>query len=498
MLAILVVFYCFSTYFKNKPNPYFQFLESRDTASTNCDCPDTRSLFDIVWSCFSTIFLCTWVSVLPNLPPPGESFLRTAFRRLKIMLYTFVAPELTLTWAMNQWFGARKVATAFNSRGWTKTHGFFLQMGGFHLHRNEESLGVLSFDLLSELVASDEIEFPTITASDIEDRSKGDFVTKGIVIFQTSWFIIQCIARGVQGLALTELELLTVALASLNAVMYFFWWSKPLDVQEYVPVYLKASTSFMHKPELKRAVGSSEARFERELNRINHTKSVRSNFDSWGEYLPSPFRKVTSSLFRKLSAFLEHLREEWETRNHFTFIIIWLVFVPLILPAIPIMEIVGEFGGLEPGAHRVPTFYSIPSTNQQDVIVGLVFALFGVMFGGIHMIGWGFAFPSHTARTLWRVSALSVTCIPFIVTIVEILIPAKGDEEVETEAHSTSWWSKLTYYLIFSLSLLMTILLALYVPARFILFIEALILLKDQPSNAYIEVQWTRFIPHFR
>lgn len=162
------------------------------------------------------------------------------------------------------------------------------------------------------------------------------------------------------------------------------------------------------------------------------------------------------------------------------------------------MEIVGEFGGLEPGAHRVPTFYSIPSTNQQDVIVGLVFALFGVMFGGIHMIGWGFAFPSHTARTLWRVSALSVTCIPFIVTIVEILIPAKGDEEVETEAHSKSWWSKLTYYLIFSLSLLMTILLALYVPARFILFIEALILLKDQPSNAYIEVQWTRFIPHFR
>ncbi len=42
-----------------------------------------------------------------------------------------------------------------------------------------------------------------------------------------------------QGLALTELELVTVALASLNGVMYYFWWDEPLGVKEPVRLYRK-------------------------------------------------------------------------------------------------------------------------------------------------------------------------------------------------------------------------------------------------------------------
>ena len=61
-----------------------------------------------------------------------------------------------------------------------------------------------------------------ITEDDIKDRSKGDFLTKLIAILQTTWFILQCIARGQQGLALTELELVMSALASLDAITYAF------------------------------------------------------------------------------------------------------------------------------------------------------------------------------------------------------------------------------------------------------------------------------------
>ena len=117
-------------------------------------------------------------------------------------------------------------------------------MGGFTLvdpeqkraAPNEQQPIVLTLDYFK---AHPDIEIPKITAADIEDRSKGDALSKIIAILQTTWFIVQCIARGQQKLALTELELVTLALASLNAMTYAIWWYKPLGVQEPVKIYLK-------------------------------------------------------------------------------------------------------------------------------------------------------------------------------------------------------------------------------------------------------------------
>ena len=136
-------------------------------------------------------------------------------------------------------------------------HGHFLIMGGFSLVKDGVET-VLDYESFFELLkietaeASEEyrrqwrrfqepfeIAFPTITAAEIHDKARGDFLSKAIVILQSLWFIIQCIARGKQGLALTELELVTLALASLNGVMCYFWWDKPLGVKEPVRVYPK-------------------------------------------------------------------------------------------------------------------------------------------------------------------------------------------------------------------------------------------------------------------
>src|SRR5258705_2648421 len=148
-------------------------------------------------------------------------------------------------------------------------HGHFLEMGGFMLvtdkiDRLEEpeqpgwlsttadwdtyteyirqkercQLGTLTFERFKELVRDPKVIFPAITPAQISDRSKGDGLSKLLAILQTSWFILQCVARGFQGLALTELELVTLAMASLNAITYAFWWSKPLSVREPVNVYV--------------------------------------------------------------------------------------------------------------------------------------------------------------------------------------------------------------------------------------------------------------------
>jgi len=87
-----------------------------------------------------------------------------------------------------------------------------------------------------------------VTFSDIKDRSKGDLLSKGIAILQTTWFILQCVARREQELALTELKLVTLALASLNATTYVFWWHKPLGVQEPVRICYKPEANADERP----------------------------------------------------------------------------------------------------------------------------------------------------------------------------------------------------------------------------------------------------------
>ena len=114
-------------------------------------------------------------------------------------------------------------------------------MGGFTLVGPDGSSHPLTLDEFLDLLRSSKIAFPEITDAEIKDKTRGDFLSKVIAILQTTWFIVQCAARAAQGLAITELELVTLALASLNGVMYFFWWNKPLGVNQPVKIYLKGT-----------------------------------------------------------------------------------------------------------------------------------------------------------------------------------------------------------------------------------------------------------------
>jgi hypothetical protein len=144
-------------------------------------------------------------------------------------------------------------------------------MGGFALidpdqkyaELNIQNGSVLTFDYFKK---NPEIEIPEISAAYIKDRSKGDALSKIIAILQTTWFIAQCVARGQQRIALTELELVTLALASLNAVTYAIWWRKPLGVQEPIKIYLKMEVVANKSP--ARQVGVSTFSLENSEQRV--------------------------------------------------------------------------------------------------------------------------------------------------------------------------------------------------------------------------------------
>ena len=111
-------------------------------------------------------------------------------------------------------------------------------MGGFNLFKGNRPQGVLTSGRLGDMLHVRRIVVPILSEEDINDRSKGDGLSKGLVVLQTTWFVIQSIARKAQGLVITQLELSTLAFAVLNGVMYYLWWNKPLGVNCAIPVYL--------------------------------------------------------------------------------------------------------------------------------------------------------------------------------------------------------------------------------------------------------------------
>ena len=72
-----------------------------------------RTLFNIIWGCVSTTIICAWTAIHPNIPP-RESYLKGILRKLELMCWTIVAPEMLPTWALNQLLAAKTIRDVYN------------------------------------------------------------------------------------------------------------------------------------------------------------------------------------------------------------------------------------------------------------------------------------------------------------------------------------------------------------------------------------------------
>ena len=87
-------------------------------------CMHQRSITDILWSCFATLFACTWLSVHPNMPGPDEEPWKIALRRLELMFWALIFPEMIICWAFRQWLAARWLRDIYGG-------ALFLSQGAF-------------------------------------------------------------------------------------------------------------------------------------------------------------------------------------------------------------------------------------------------------------------------------------------------------------------------------------------------------------------------------
>ena len=81
----------------------------------------------------------------------------------------------------------------------------------------------------------------SVTESEILDKSKGDPLGKLFTALQTTWFIAQYLERWIAHQPRTQLEVMTLAYAALNILIYALWWEKPLNMQEPIDVHGRSS-----------------------------------------------------------------------------------------------------------------------------------------------------------------------------------------------------------------------------------------------------------------
>ena len=88
-----------------------------------------------------------------------------------------------------------------------------------------------------------------VTKSEILDKSKGDALGKLFTVLQTTWFIVQYLERWASRQPRTQLEVMTLAYAAVNILVYALWWDKPLNIQEPIYVHGRASAPTVDRTE---------------------------------------------------------------------------------------------------------------------------------------------------------------------------------------------------------------------------------------------------------
>lgn len=341
------------------------------------------------------------------------------------------------------------------------------------LYDGDKALYPLKLEDLEKLCGKGEIEWPQITESEIQDRSKSDTFSKGIVILQTSWFVIQCIVRGSTGLAITALELMTLAFAALNVVTYFFWWNKPVDVR------------YPHQVRFK-----SCARDEDLADQLDaETDLVEMNIGN-GEYY------VSESLPLRTSSPSQNF--QFPNRIMMCMNLLVQLLKPVSLVMRGLKRVVGAIKGKSLTSDRVSTFYAAALPSDPYTFFGMTIActILGSTFGGIHCIAWSFRFASHQEQILWRISSMIITCGPVLITL---LSTYHFHSLKKTRGQNISYsWGWLFRLVIRAFRLFVVISsVVVYIAARLVLAVQACMALRTLSPGALQAMEWAHFIPHF-
>lgn len=139
--------------------------------------------------------------------------------------------------------------TRQTTQKWTVVHCYYAQMGGLvvYLDRCSSPTGKEATEYIltsarfvhvkqnpkrweDKLAIEPPLTCLVLDKNDIQDKSKADWLVKGLAVLQILWIILNSAARKITGLAITQIEIATVAFAVMAVLIYLTNWWKPKDV----------------------------------------------------------------------------------------------------------------------------------------------------------------------------------------------------------------------------------------------------------------------------
>lgn len=415
--------------------------------------PNGRGTFDILFSCLFTVFLCVWVCLHLNVPAVHETYWQQFRRKCRWAIQSIMAPEFVLGFAAGQKVEARKSVENFREHGhktWTIRHGFYANMGGFHLKTPDLQRSFpINANQLLYLVEHKYIEYPDFSEKDVWDKSKADGFQKLFTCIQAGWFIVQCLGRAIQRLPVTTLELSTLCFVFCTLVMYYEWANKPLDVES--PTVLSSN------------------------------KTIEEILWKAGDEAAVPYRQTPLD-------FIDNQSPSWltEVQPHLRF-------------------------RRGPPERPLPRFTNDRFPVIAASFDAVVFFFVSMTYCSLHFVAWNFEFPTHIEHMLWRASSLTLASTALVFWICETyqdgvrlrrwerwyksILPSRADRAYPQRS-SNEARKKPLFVPVWEI-VVMTPVTILYSLARSYIIIEIFLSQRSQPKGAFDTVEWTRFLPHF-
>lgn len=346
-------------------------------------------------------------------------------------------------------------------------------MGGFFLKTQDLSIPIpLDAEQVFYLVKNTYIDYPILSKDDIEDKNKTDGLARLLTIFQALWFVTSTIARPIQGLSMTTLELTTISFVIVMFATSYCWLHKPSDISR--PMIL-------HSEVLMADIRRKAQLYDPE------------------DYINTPL--------------------DFVYRDRYALNLIWEYYTGL-LQAMHIPLFSRPIRCRPHNRNRGDKF--LRTELDYEVFAGVI----ALLFGGTFLCAWNFHFPTTVERVLWR-CASSYFMVYVVVGggytwMLHLKLLDKyetgrlpttnttpGDTQKQGLKHCAGSFlnnmknvlllstqeaknSGLPLRLLFPVRFLCTF----YCIFRAYIFIEDAISLRSQPSSAYTTVNWSQYIPH--
>jgi len=394
---------------------------------------------------------------------------------------------------------------------------------------------------------------PSLSIEGINDKSKADLLTKTLVCTQACLMLVQAVARKVNELPITLLELNTIMHVVCALCMYLLWLKKPQDVRTPTIIYdmdkrMPLGTLLSIKG-VKKEQPDAESRIVRWTDEMFELGERSTNM--YGERVTRWVQQwhedeVPSTVPRKIyvdsllicrgdgtDTYISFQENTFLTHEKAQLLIDYCIGkIPTFGRSKLSWE---EFCEEAPGngytemASNFELEGSINSTGSR--FAGVTAAvLFPAIYGGVHLTPWNAHFPTYLERFLWRTSGILIATSTAFVWCIVMAIDSQPTHlvfETLTRVPSAVGAPFRAFKLVLELgpgkfrsckglicypplaliALLVWAVMALgvilllcgwllYPSARLYILVEAFASLRSLPQGAYDTVVWTDIWPH--